>query len=771
MANHISVPAGGENNGSAIQGSTGSPAQGGAVYPPYFIEAKVEAGKIKFRDLLSGNPNAPWIEYANAIPNSPDNFASLRAIYGADRVFPPLPAPASGTATATSNEPAAAGDADVEKAPYDPRLIFIRGEDSKGASHLLYSFTARDEVQTPLVDGHIIADPEDPNEGLVGSKAMSNPEDPKRKNFLNKHTFYGVPSLMNDNMYISLMAAGGKIGNQFLRDIENKPKFYDVTSRTPRSNADGSPVSATAQLTVKDIIDWSGEPGNLKFPYRFQDFVFCKWWKKIPLNYMVTLRRYTRPVIDNVSTEFDQEFMSTAAKEKSLADAAHAITFLGEDTGNKISTILGPIDVGLKWKDIKSAVHDIQAGSGGGGNSGSADTPLPGIAKLFAFLQGGVKKSTGGGGGGGGTPQDPYNNGPYANKIIGPVTVIDSTKARDRGILFKHAIKLTFEYSARAVGGINPKAALLDILGNMMILTFNEASFWGGVNRHMPGGGGGGGGESDAAPFLGGKEGKKAWINGDPEGFFKSVTNQFNSVMSTVGDFFKELAGDPVSTLMGAGSAAMSNFMKGNGTSGAGGGGGQAQQLHALLTGDPIGEWHVTVGNPMNPMMMIGNLICTNMTITFNDELGPDDFPTEVKFEITLDHGMPRDRAAVEGMFNKGSGRIYSFPPGVRENEKFSTYDQSAVDAATGGKGTVSANANDPAVAGLKPGQTRARNGNGASYSGSRGGKLSHLIGDPNMWSRSFNYAVQTLAPSVSVAKTGFIANGFAFMQSSTKTL
>ena len=33
------------------------------------------------------------------------------------------------------------------------------------------------------------------------------------------------------------------------------------------------------------------------------------------------------------------------------------------------------------------------------------------------------------------------------------------------------------------------------------------------------------------------------------------------------------------------------------------------QGLKALLIGDPVGEWHVTIGNPLNPIAMIGNLV------------------------------------------------------------------------------------------------------------------------------------------------------------------
>jgi hypothetical protein len=106
------------------------------------------------------------------------------------------------------------------------------------------------------------------------------------------------------------------------------------------------------------------------------------------------------------------------------------------------------------------------------------------------------------------------------------------------------------------------------------------------------------------------------------------------------------------------------------------------QGIRSLLTGEPVGEWHVTIGAPHNPIMMIGNLICTNCKIELGDEMGPDDFPIEIKATITLEHGMPRDRVGIESMFNKGRGRFYSLPKGYEES--FSSLSETRVDKVTG---------------------------------------------------------------------------------------
>jgi hypothetical protein len=69
--------------------------------------------------------------------------------------------------------------------------------------------------------------------------------------------------------------------------------------------------------------------------------------------------------------------------------------------------------------------------------------------------------------------------------------------------------------------------------------------------------------------------------------------------------------------------------------------------MKAILTGEPVGNWHLTVGNPLNPIMVIGNLICTDMKFEFSEEMGPDDFPLELKVVYSIEHGMARDKSSI----------------------------------------------------------------------------------------------------------------------------
>jgi hypothetical protein len=764
MGNKPAVPTGNPAEASSGGGAAASappPGGGGAtasgtgankIKEPYVVVADTRGtSDVYIRPVKDWD--GKWTYFGPA-PTSGDKFAGVRAVNPPDTVYPPPP-PDTGNnqSTQVSQGPTgAASSFDAEQAPYDSRLLFIGDVGENGEQSIIYSFSSKEGVVANLVDGFIYGDPEQEGKSIVASDST---DDGAKKNNPKMVQFEGVPAIMNEMQYINIQGAGGKLGNALLRETENKPRWYDTTSRSTREDANKLPISATAELTVKDLISWSKGKGNIRFPYRFQDFVFCKWWKKIPLNYMITLRRYTRPVIDAVATEFDVEY-DTPSKEVKMIPAATAVTFLGEDPGNKISAILGNIEAGLKWRDIKADVWQVTSSS----EPSQADSPMPGLAKLFALVTNENIKGTQAGM----QPPDPYQNGPYANKIIGPITVIDSTKARERGVTFKHEIKLQFEYVSRSIGGINPKAAMLDIISHFMILTYNTAAFWGGENRHMPHAG-----HAGPGPFLGGKEGRSAFLRGDPQGFYKAVMNQFNSAMDIVGDFFKDLMGDPVATLLGAEGKgggvvdkAMKQYMKLNTTQGRG----QTQGMHSLLTGAPIGEWHLTVGNPMNPMMMIGNLICTGIKIDFNDELGPDDFPTEVKFTVSLEHGMPRDKSGIESMFNKGQGRLYALPDGRDVTDTFASFDQSAIDSSLKGKSrTGDPQAQSKSIYYASPqaaGQQRARDGVGTSYNSYRGGAISAnpLLGDNTVWDSLYGFFAQASKPRVRAEYQAVYSNG-----------
>jgi hypothetical protein len=130
--------------------------------------------------------------------------------------------------------------------------------------------------------------------------------------------------------------------------------------------------------------------------------------------------------------------------------------------------------------------------------------------------------------------------------------------------------------------------------------------------------------------------------------------------------------------------------------------------MRAILDGRAVGEWHLTVGNPIDPIAVIGNLCLKNTKIKFSEALGLDDFPTEVSFTVTLEPGRARAKQDIESMFNAGGGDM-SFTPLPLPSSAYNSYgernsivanslragnnaDPNAKDAYTGSNKSVTSN-------------------------------------------------------------------------------
>jgi len=436
----------------------------------------------------------------------------------------------------------------------------------------------------------------------------------------------GVGSLFNPYAVVCFPSVNGDY-NTILDTSKNK-FFPDNTKKFP---------SISNLVNDKEL--------NKKTPYGYSDFLYAKYAGILPNTQLITLRRYPAPTYDNLAIPLarkDKDLSATKLpnvypEQEYFYPIAQAVTWIGEETGNKISEILN-FTVSMNWKSIQSEVETQM-----GNEQGSSDSPGKKLSEILAILSGDVNTAF--------TTQnqhyDPYSNGPYANRVYGPVNVIDKTYKRDRGLDFTQKISLNFHYSLKSIGNINPKSAMLDLLSNLLALTYNNAAFWGGAHRYFP--------NKPTYPFLGGREGMMAWYQGNPTGFLDSVKSAASvskeSLLSWLDAFMK----DPISGLKQIAGGGLKLLMTEMGK-------GKAPSIvsfKSLLTGEPVGEWHLVIGNPYNPIAMIGNLILTNATFSFNDTLGTEDFPTELTMSVELEHGRPRDKGDIESMFNKGMGRIY----------------------------------------------------------------------------------------------------------------
>lgn len=360
-------------------------------------------------------------------------------------------------------------------------------------------------------------------------------------------------------------------------------------------------------------------PGLL---YDLSDFMYTTGAEYCSGYHMITLRRFSRPVGDCI-----------LYNDHPQMDIGRLVTYSTEDK-NKLSEIL-KMSFGMNWIEKEADFWSMQCVGGGDSQNGM-------IGKLFAMNNPWVRDSKGPG-------RNAMNIDPMhdQNKVYGPVDSITKTHMRNRGLNFDQEITLTFEYDSKSIDCINQRQAMVDLITNMLVVTMNDGKFWGGANVWR--------GQQEYAH-------NKFWLGADAA----SATDSIGHALRYVKDQFYNAIGNPTNGLTAAVSFLMT-LMNG------------AQQWvfeklfdavgrpavaigNSLLSGAPVGLWHITIGNPFRPILVMGNMIMTNSTLTFGDELGIDGFPTKVKLECTLKHAKPRGRAEIEMMFNAGHARTYWQP-------------------------------------------------------------------------------------------------------------
>ena len=485
-------------------------------------------------------------------------------------------------------------------------------------------------------------------------------------------------SIMNDNVAINYRTIYN--GYPLFSQSADFTEYSDYERCVMRDKYLAAYLQDKKNPTYKNIIKYYSSEDFDPFGlarYKMQDFIYLKYYNQIPNNYMITLRRYTRPCEDHMFG-LDMPAKYVASMNNYTPDyfaLATAVTYMGEKTGNKLSDIL-KFDYGANWEERTGQTESLQNPDGGlaaqlrqrgidqnviSGTAGSGGQTGRTAMMKSIFMMSAMAMGKGKSVNDVMASQHQYGentfNARYGEQLYGDVNVVNKVKLRSRGLTFTNNFTLTFEYSLKSLKCVNPRIAMMDILSNFLVLTGNYGTFWGGETIFY--------GNRNIAPQYGnpsllrqGKYGEYLLsLAGDVREGFR-VISQTDSI-NGVGDFFKALGTGIKNVGSGFLQGLIGNLLGGNV-----GVAGEGQAVPALLSGKPSGFWHVTIGNPLDPIAMMGNMAVTNTTVQFGDALGYDDFPTEIKFTVNLEHCQPRDNSQIENMFNGAKGRFYSFTNG-----------------------------------------------------------------------------------------------------------
>lgn len=404
------------------------------------------------------------------------------------------------------------------------------------------------------------------------------------------------------------------------------------------------------KCTVKDLVRAS-ENGELgRATYAFSDFMYCKYLGKIPNNYLITLRRFPYPVDDYISSIGCGETRRNKEYSTMNVDSIGClVTWLGTP-GNDMGNIL-KYSVAMPFKEQKAEMQNsgINADSGGIFNSiAAAFDPTYRAQYQAGSVSGAFNSYAGKFFNVGDAPYNAQQWNEYKDntKAYGPVDTIKTTYMRSEdGLTFDQNITITFDYELKSYNGINGRQAMLDLLSNILNVTYSTGTFWGGGFR------GGGAHQNNIFANL-----KIFKARGGFTNFIDAFAEDYSTLSKKAGDAI-DANGGILKTI-----GKIINTLGGMLLSGALNKLGRPHKAlaNSLLSPAPIGFWHLTIGNPHSPIMSIGNMILKNTTIEHYGPLGLDDFPTGIKVTCELTRGKSRDIRDIEKLYMHGNDRIYT---------------------------------------------------------------------------------------------------------------
>lgn len=427
-----------------------------------------------------------------------------------------------------------------------------------------------------------------------------------------------------------------------------------------------------SDCSIKKLVELSNQQKLGRGTYKYADFMYCKNLGKYSNNRLITLRKFPIPVGDNIWDLAKINGKDDTWGAVSLPiDVGRLVTWM--DDVNKLENIL-KYNYKEGWEKKEGEMQEVSS------QEDSADRGL--IGSIVNLANPTYRHMVGTGFAGGGnsilgmfegqsdnrffkaksTNQDHTILTMYdKNRVYEPTGTVRDTHLYTGKLEFTQNFEIVFDYELRAYENINPRTALLDLLNNIQQVTYRSGKFWGGQ-----------------VWFAGAPGNREGWANANAfiDGAFDTVSDTFSMLLRgdmNFGDFLGNMAnkiGEGISKGANNLAQGLSDGSLGKKIADAaekydvGGmlkgmlknnlGRPALYATNSILTGDPVGLWHLTIGNPRNPIMAIGNLIIEDSTIQHYGPLGIDDFPIGLKVSVQLKHAKSRDMVDIGKMYTMG---------------------------------------------------------------------------------------------------------------------
>ena len=469
----------------------------------------------------------------------------------------------------------------------------------------------------------------------------------------------GVRSLFNRAGAVLLGSKKGSFAVDITSGDTDGAHAWRISNNVPLMDSPKARqrIRKSSGCTIRELVEASSAGLMGQETYSYSDFMYCKHIGKVSNNYMITLRRFPLPVDDYIGCIGEDSTIENRIVSNKAACIGCMVTWLGV-SGNEMGNI-------LKY-NYKMPFEMQNAERQQNMDADQNQTLLNGMFSVFdkeyrkQYQEGYVGEAANkaleafGIRGLDGPPYNGFKTFEDNTKVYGPVDSIRTTYARsDKGLSFDQQFTLVFEYELKSYNGINGKQAMLDLISNILNVTYTTGSFWGGGYKGF------GAHQSNIFANLNIFKARGGFTNfidafsEDLSSLGKKVSHDLGFIGADGKFSFKDGWKGIVQTLNSLGGMIMSGTLNRLGRP-------QKAMYNSLLSPAPIGFWHVTIGNPKRPIMSIGNMVITDCSIEHQGPLGLDDFPTGLKVTVQLDRGKPRDLRDIEKLYMQGNDRIYT---------------------------------------------------------------------------------------------------------------
>jgi len=448
---------------------------------------------------------------------------------------------------------------------------------------------------------------------LVGGSSATTSTRKGVKSLLNKSTFYYKPTT---NGAVAIGTAINGLG----------------TSAGDNSRFGSDDDIYNTSLT--SIINYTSKYSAMRL--KASDFAYLKNIGVYPNNRLMVARRFQSAVDSNLT------------KYKSKPSISNMITWVPPTDANFFN-----ISFGEKWEDAGASLSEIlnsalaefgiDKDTGEGGNLTQLKGFTSGLQRSLMEKLGLTDT---------GAESMPAGN-PNLIRAAKMRSVLGDDKKAGSGLNCSISIKMEVEWEQKFINGNDPTLAFLDIInlalrfgssksdfvlsGKLAEKALEAGSFLDLLRRNKA---------SDAIKLLVEKVGQAI------EEVGKKIVDKIVTVT-------KQIAENPKAI----GEAILNTLIEGFNTIAAGVFSKYKMKLYGVmssLTGYASGPWHITIGNPKKPLFSSGDMICSDVDLSFGNVLSFNDLPSTIKASFTLTNARPLGIQEIMERFNIGGGRTYT---------------------------------------------------------------------------------------------------------------